>query len=231
MTLKTTQLTAITAASCSAKPASCDAAAITLKQVCSDHGFDDYDVAGHPEIYRVCVGHGLKHGDVFNVYGPAGKRGATWCGNLEASLARSLCVNADIVGVADPQALSRPQARQLRRHRSRRSARITATACLTTAWANSHLSAQAPGRRPCTTPTAAQEPTAYVCREAGQRDLPRRLRFISVLFMCSCSTWAKASAAGGSTRSRRLSMQSSRRTTGSTSGRNATWLGWRASPV
>ncbi|WP_406624568.1 hypothetical protein [Acidovorax sp. SDU_ACID1] len=107
MTLKTTQLTAITAASCSAKPASCDAAAITLKQVCSDHGFDDYDVAGHPEIYRVCVGHGLKHGDVFNVYGPAGKRGATWCGNLEASLARSLCVNADIVGVADPQALSR----------------------------------------------------------------------------------------------------------------------------
>ena len=36
MTLKTTQLTAITAASCSAKPASCDADAITLKQVCSD---------------------------------------------------------------------------------------------------------------------------------------------------------------------------------------------------
>jgi len=80
---------------------------ITLTQICSDHGFDDYDVAGHPAIYRVCVGHGLKHGDLFNMYGPAGKRGATWCGNLEASLARFLDVSAVIVGVADPQVLQR----------------------------------------------------------------------------------------------------------------------------
>lgn len=108
MTLKTKQLAAATAASCSAKPASRDAATITLTQICSDHGFDDYDVAGHPEIYRVCVGHGLKHGDLFNMYGPAGKRGATWYGNLEASLARFLGVSAVIVGVADAQVLQRP---------------------------------------------------------------------------------------------------------------------------
>lgn len=53
----------------------------------AEHGFDDFDVTGHETVYRACVGHGIKKGDVFNVYGPPGtKSGAVWRGSVEVSL-------------------------------------------------------------------------------------------------------------------------------------------------
>ena len=61
---------------------------ITTSLVSSEHGFDDFDVQGLPMIHRACVGHGIKKGDIFNVYCGGGgiKLGGTWQGTLERSL-------------------------------------------------------------------------------------------------------------------------------------------------
>lgn len=63
--------------------------ATTTRLVSSEHGFDDFDVLGLPMVQRVCVGHGIKKGDIFNVYcgGGGNKLGGTWQGTLERSLA------------------------------------------------------------------------------------------------------------------------------------------------
>lgn len=74
---------------------------INLQLTSSEHGIDDFDVTGHEDIHRVCVGHGIKNGDVFNVYGPEStKRGATWRGSVENSLSSFLVVDVDSVHVS-----------------------------------------------------------------------------------------------------------------------------------
>ena len=60
---------------------------ITTRLISSEHGFDDFDVLGLAKVHRVCIGHGIKNGDIFNVYCDDGcKLGATWRGTLERSL-------------------------------------------------------------------------------------------------------------------------------------------------
>ncbi|WP_087864223.1 hypothetical protein [Comamonas thiooxydans] len=60
--------------------------AIAVQLVSSEHGFDDYDVTGC-EVHRVTIPHGIKHNEMFNVYGPgSAKRGGTWQGTVEASI-------------------------------------------------------------------------------------------------------------------------------------------------
>ena len=67
---------------------------IELNLVSSAHGFHDFDVTGHPDVHRVCIGFGIKKGDVFNVYGPgSSKRGAFWMESVEKSLANFLDLN------------------------------------------------------------------------------------------------------------------------------------------
>lgn len=74
---------------------------IKLQITSSENGFDDFDVIDHPEIRRVKLGHNLERGDVFSVYGPEStKRGATWRGNIEASLASFLLISADQIQVS-----------------------------------------------------------------------------------------------------------------------------------
>jgi len=61
---------------------------IRLRRVSSEHGFDDFNVSGHPLVHRVTVGHGIRKGEPFNVYcADSRKVGGTWAGNLESSLA------------------------------------------------------------------------------------------------------------------------------------------------
>ncbi len=73
---------------------------IKLQRTSAEHGFDDFDVTGHPEGHRVTVGHGLQRGGMFNVYGPEStKRGATWCGSVEASLASFWKVSQESIQV------------------------------------------------------------------------------------------------------------------------------------
>lgn len=55
---------------------------VTLTLVDASHGYDDYDVTGHPDVDRVCIGHQIRKGDYFNVYGAGGKRGERWRGDL-----------------------------------------------------------------------------------------------------------------------------------------------------
>lgn len=53
----------------------------------SDHGFDDFDIAGHPSVRRACVPHDIKAGESFNVYhGESSKGGCRWDGGLVSSL-------------------------------------------------------------------------------------------------------------------------------------------------
>lgn len=53
----------------------------------SENGFDDYDVEGIPCVHRVCIGQGIKKGDIFNVYcSDSVKLGGAWQGTLEKSL-------------------------------------------------------------------------------------------------------------------------------------------------
>lgn len=53
----------------------------------SEHGFDDFDVAGHPCVHRACVRHDIQVGDVFNVYhGESSKSGLVWDGSLLSAL-------------------------------------------------------------------------------------------------------------------------------------------------
>lgn len=66
-------------------------ASIQLNLVSSENGFDDFDVIGHFGIRRMTVGHGIKNGDICNVYGPESqKRGAAYQGSPEATLAKFL---------------------------------------------------------------------------------------------------------------------------------------------
>src|SRR5450830_1581165 len=54
-----------------------------------DFGYDDYDIAGESVkfIYRACLPHAIKKGDIFNVYCDSSvKFGATWNGDLKSSL-------------------------------------------------------------------------------------------------------------------------------------------------
>jgi hypothetical protein len=61
---------------------------ITTRLLSSEHGFDDFDVLGLPKVHRVCVGHGITKGGIFNVYCDDGiKLGGTWHGSLDRSLA------------------------------------------------------------------------------------------------------------------------------------------------
>lgn len=74
---------------------------IKLQLISTEHGFDNFDVIGHLEIRRVTIGHNLERGDVFNVYGPEStKRGATWRGTVEMSLASFLLLSADTIEVS-----------------------------------------------------------------------------------------------------------------------------------
>lgn len=74
---------------------------IKLQLVSTEHGFDDFDVVGHQDIHRICVGQGLANGGVFNVYGPGStKRGAAWRGTIESSLASFLVVSASSIEVS-----------------------------------------------------------------------------------------------------------------------------------
>lgn len=61
--------------------------AITARLVASEHGFDDYDVSGAGAVHRVCIPHGIKRGENFNVYcANSVKRGSSWQGSLKTSL-------------------------------------------------------------------------------------------------------------------------------------------------
>lgn len=60
---------------------------IQVKLVSSEHGFKDFDVTNLPNVHRACVSHGIKKGDIFNVYCSNGvKLGAAWCGEVVRSL-------------------------------------------------------------------------------------------------------------------------------------------------
>ena len=52
-----------------------------------DHGFQDFDIDGHPVVRRACVPNSIKKGEHFNVYhGESSKSGAVWTGTLGDSL-------------------------------------------------------------------------------------------------------------------------------------------------
>lgn len=68
---------------------------INVKLVSQEHGFDDYDVTNLPGVRRACIGHGIKNGDVFNVYCDNGvKLGATWRGEVNQSLVHFAATHA-----------------------------------------------------------------------------------------------------------------------------------------
>jgi hypothetical protein len=59
---------------------------VTVRLMCG-LGFDDYDVARHAEVHRVCMGRNMRTGDVFNLYCSGGvNRGAWWKGDLATSM-------------------------------------------------------------------------------------------------------------------------------------------------
>src|SRR5690606_13701868 len=41
---------------------------LLISRVSNENGFDDYDVKGHPKVHRLTVGHGIRKGDMFNLY-------------------------------------------------------------------------------------------------------------------------------------------------------------------
>jgi hypothetical protein len=59
----------------------------TARLVNSHHGFQDFDIDGHPVVRRACVPNSIKKGEHFNVYhGESSKSGAVWTGTLGDSL-------------------------------------------------------------------------------------------------------------------------------------------------
>lgn len=73
---------------------------ITVELISAEHGFDDFDVAGHGEVHRICIGHGIQTGELFNAYGPGStKRGVTWKGSVERSLGSFFGVEAKAIHV------------------------------------------------------------------------------------------------------------------------------------
>jgi hypothetical protein len=60
---------------------------IEVSIVSSEHGFNDFEVRNLPRVHRVSVGHGIKTGDIFNVFCHDGvKLGGVWCGEVVKSL-------------------------------------------------------------------------------------------------------------------------------------------------
>lgn len=93
---------------------------ITTRLLSSEHGFDDFDVLGLPKVHRVCVGHGIKKGDIFNVYCDDGcKLGATWHGSLERSLLSFSIAHAGYRGLVEAIPTSGEDGRQLSYRRTR----------------------------------------------------------------------------------------------------------------
>ncbi len=75
---------------------------ITTSLISAENGFDDFDVLGLPKVHRVCVGHGIKKGDIFNVYCEDGsKLGAVWRGTLNRSLTSFALAHAGYRGLAE----------------------------------------------------------------------------------------------------------------------------------
>lgn len=60
---------------------------ISAQLVADEHGYNDYDIAGHACVHRACVPHDMQKGDYFNVYhGESSKSGCRWDGDLISSL-------------------------------------------------------------------------------------------------------------------------------------------------
>lgn len=69
--------------------------AIVTSLHASSNGFHDYDVIGHTLLRRVAIPHGIKEGEMFNVYyGESSKAGAVWRGGIEKSLEAWLRLHA-----------------------------------------------------------------------------------------------------------------------------------------
>jgi len=59
----------------------------TCVLTCNKNGFNDYDILEHETIRRACVPHGIKKGEMFNVYyGENSKTGIIWRDQLIKSL-------------------------------------------------------------------------------------------------------------------------------------------------
>lgn len=67
--------------------------AIKVQLVSNDKGYDDYDVTGSDRATRVCIGHGIRKGEIFNVYNQGSKTGGIWKGNLVLTLRDLLGTN------------------------------------------------------------------------------------------------------------------------------------------
>ena len=73
---------------------------VLIRLTDSTHGFDDYDLEGDVEAHRICVPHGIKRGNIFNVYSQnCIKRGAIWEGSIKKSLAKFFGRAIDLQGV------------------------------------------------------------------------------------------------------------------------------------
>lgn len=76
-----------------------------VKLVSSEHGFKDFEVTNLPNVHRACIGHGIKKGDIFNVYcSNCVKLGAIWCGDVVQSLTNFAATNTmyqQLCGEAD----------------------------------------------------------------------------------------------------------------------------------
>jgi len=65
---------------------------LSARLVCDKHGYQDFDIEGHPTVHRACVPNGIRVGQQFNVYhGEGMKSGAIWTGTLEGSLRKFAC--------------------------------------------------------------------------------------------------------------------------------------------
>ena len=67
--------------------------AIKVQLVANDKGYDDYDVTGSDRATRVCIVHGIRKGELFNVYNQGSKTGGIWKGNLVLTLRDLLGAN------------------------------------------------------------------------------------------------------------------------------------------
>lgn len=91
------------------------ATTITATLISSENGFDDFNVAGLPDVHRACVGHGIKKGGIFNVYcANSTKLGATWMGSIESSLVRFAETHPGYKELRH----AKPPAVQMRRHKT-----------------------------------------------------------------------------------------------------------------
>ncbi len=66
---------------------------LSVRLVCDKHGYQDFDIEGHPTVHRACVPNGIRVGQQFNVYhGEGMKSGAVWTGTLEGSIRKFACI-------------------------------------------------------------------------------------------------------------------------------------------